>query len=189
MSLFGPSWFTSKGNGIGNLKTCDHVASSKSMQVFDMDVSVGWSTSPVYIPIGHTSSWGGGQLDDSETKPYAFNRNLFPGVLTRASMYISTNSLSLPFKVWLARDGPTRGGGGGTPVNQQLMFDVLQNTDPLYINKLQFPLGSAENDDASVQLFSGHTYGYVLETLNDAVPTGNIQFSIWTSIYYGGAGS
>ncbi len=181
------TWWVKKAD-VGSLPTCDHVASSKSVQVFSVpDLPYSWTDSPAYIPIADNGNYGGANtVSDSETTPWAFHLNLFPGFLSTAQLYISQNTLSSGFEVWLARDGPTQGDTSATPVDVKRIFNIPIKTDSEYNVNNKYPL-VGEGD--VVPMFGGHSYGYVLRTDGDVVPTGTFKFTIWTAIYYGGAGS
>ena len=176
-----PTWW--KQGGFGSLSTCDHIANSKSTQVFFM-VNSTCTDSPAYIPIADNGN-GAAVLADNRQTPWPFHHNLFPGFYRRASMHINTNSLSSGFQLWLARDGPTQGRTSAVPVKLKKIFDIPLRTEPEYTTNNFFP----NKGSALIPMFSGRDYGYMLTTEGDVLPSGSIQFSIWTSIYYGGAGS
>ena len=182
-----PTWWTRKG--LGSLETCNTHWNAKSIHVTNLD-SQSFATSPAWIPI--FSPVASADLDITSSLPYAFVRMLVPGFIHRSMLRIQSNTLSSGFTVHLARDGPVAGGGigDGTPIKENLIFNVKDPNDPEYNNLLKFPTGIGSiPDDIVVPLFSGHSYGYLLQTPDDVIPTGEIKFTIMTSVYYGGAGS
>jgi hypothetical protein len=94
------------------------------------------------------------------------------------------------FKVYLGRDGPVNGGGigNGTPIKEQLIFDVINTAQQPSTNNYFFPPTAGPIDDAVLPLYAGHSYGYIWETKDDVVPTGLLEANIMTDIVYGGGG-
>lgn len=192
MVFLSPAWWVKSSGGTQSLPTCNTLWNGKSIHLSVVDGS--FSESPAWIAINH-SGHGGSPLNTTSTTPHAFCRQISPGFIHRAMLRINSNSLTGDdgggFKVYLGLDGPVAAGdiGDGTPIKKQLIFNVLDRFDPGYNQLVKFPTGAGGVDDTVLPLFSGHSYGYIIETTNDEVLTGTIKFSILTSIYYGGAGA
>ncbi len=179
-----PTWQVK--TGLGSLETCNTNWNAKAIH-HTVVGNQSFSTSPAWIPIFPAAA--GADLDVTSDSPYAFVRMLVPGFIHRVMLRIQSNGLSSGFRVYLARDGPVNGGGvgDGTPIKERLIFNIFEKTEPEYNELNKFPSGTP--DDTVIPLFGGHSYGYVIETDGDVVPTGNVKFNIFTSVYYGGAGS
>ena len=88
---------------------------------------------------------------------------------------------------WLARDGPTPDGGfPNPPVKLKRLFRIPLTDD------VDYPAsGNFFRDNLNIQMFSGHSYGYIFEMDNTpSLPTsGSITFALSASVYFGAAGA
>ena len=176
-----PTWQV-KTASVGNLPTCNHIASSKSVQTFFHTQSASFTDDPAYITIASDGDpEDPNTFKDDKTRPRSFIVNLWPGVLKNCRMRISSNTLNKEFGVWLARDGLDTLGHTNPAVLVKQLFLVHEKNEPEYTPNPGF--------DGFVQMFSGHSYAIALASTDGVAPTGSIRMSIATSIYYGGAGS
>ncbi len=182
-----PTWWVK--TGLGSLPTCNTHWNAKAIHE-TIVTNQSFTTSPAWIPL--FSSLNNQMLDITNENSFAFCRMLVPGFIQRSIMSMHGNTLSSGFTIHLARDGPVAGGGvgNGTPIQENLIFNVLDITDPEFNAVIKFPTGIGPiPDDIMVPLFSGHSYGFLVQTPDDVIPTGTTRFNIMTSVYYGGAGS
>ncbi len=188
-----PTWQLN-AKGIGNLPVCDVLFSSKSLTFFGTqhEGASNWRDNPAYVPFGLylENTTAGTPFVDDNTDTWGFTYWLSPATFKRSSLYVSDKTAwAFPFKVWLAEDGPVIGNIiTGPPVKKQLIHHFLKSDDPQFTRKMIY-------DGPDVQMFSGHSYGYLFE-LDDPVPSlptsaSNSQvlvITMSTVIYYGAAG-
>lgn len=192
MVFLSPTWWKRTNNKVQSEPTCDTWWNGKAIH-HTVVPTQSFSTSPAWVPMFASADTSA--LNTTDTSPSAFCRMIVPGHIHRIILTIQSNSLDMGFKVYIGRDGPVNGGGigTGTPVREQLVFTVPQLSEPGYPTAnphFRFPTGQGQTDDDTViPLFSGHSYGYIIETEDDEIPANTVGFSIMTSVYYGAAGS
>lgn len=190
MSIFGPAWFTRKGDGIGNLPVCDVTWSTKTTNWNHHQAGVTWIDNPSYEPFNMKDDdpSSANNLVRTRSDPYSFARLPSFATFKRAKLRLSSNSMVEGFKIYLARDGPEENDLSKVPVKVKLLFNVPEKTDPEYptSGNFSFPL----NDDTSIPMFSGHSYAYLWETLDTStIPTGSLTYSLVSKLHFGGAGT
>ncbi len=160
-----------------------------------------WKDNPAYVPFGLYKE--GGELNDpfrdDSIDPYGFTRWLSPATFKRSTLFIGENPIvggvpwPHPFKVWLGEDGPTPDARTDIPTKKKLIHHFVGTAvgnpsgDPTYRKMIY--------DGPDIQMFSGHSYGYIFE-LDEPVPplptTNDFKdapvFTWSTVIYYGAAG-
>lgn len=147
---------------------------------------------PFYVPFAHgdthVNDAGGNRNTNNAQRSSGFTHWLVPSILKKSSLFIQVDTLNTPFKVYLGEDGPTPdgvfGAYPGNPTKKRLLFSVPAADDPARPNPPQFFF------EGDVQMFSGHSYGYIFELDgNPTLPTSG-TFSYWlnATIYFGAAG-
>ncbi len=187
-----PTWKVKTGS-IGNLPTCDVLFSAKTVMLWSSEkaTNFNWRDNPCYIPFQMASdgvNFGTAFIDDA-TNPWGFTRWLTPSTFKRGTLYVNdTSTWSFPFKVWLAEDGPVIDGGiTGGPNKKKLMYHFLGTAHPDLVRTMTY-------DGPDVQMFSGHSYGYLFE-LDEPVPSlptsqaTPLVITMSSVIYFGGAGN
>jgi len=184
-----PTWQV-KTASIGNLPTCDVLWSAKSVMHFHTDLNSNstWRDNPAYIPFLRVElpSTSIPFIDDA-TNPWGFTRWLSPATFKRGTLYVNdSSSWDIPFKVYLAEDGPVIDGGiTGGPIKKRRIHHFKDSSDPEFTRQLIY-------EGPDVQMFSSHSYGYLFE-LDDPVPslptTAQLFIAMTSVIYFGGAGN
>jgi len=185
-----PTTWQVKTGSIGNLPTCDVLWSSKSVMFFHtlLNSNSTWRDNPAYIPFQFIDI-GGASIPfiDDATNPWGFTRWLSPATFKRGTLYVNESSnWDIPFKVYLAEDGPVIDGGiTGGPIKKRQIYHFKISTDPERRRNMIY-------DGPDIQMFSGHSYGYLFE-LDDPVPslptTKQLFIDMTSVIYFGGAGN
>ena len=195
-----PTWQV-KTASVGNLPTCDTLWSSKAIMWSNVMLSpspsdvITWKDNPVYVPIntGGDKGTGSTRMSDDAESSGGFTRWLVPVIFKNAQIHFVGNTISspggenTPFNIYLARDGPTKDGGfPDPPVKVKRLFRIPLTDDVSYP-----PSDSFFIDNLNIQMFSGHSYGYIFEmdTTPSLPTTGSVTFSLSASVYFGAAGA
>jgi len=154
-----PTWQV-KTASIGNLPTCDVLWSSKSVMFFHtlLNSDSTWRDNPAYIPFQYVK-FGGTFLPftDDNASPWGFTRWLSPATFKRGTLFVNGSSnWDIPFKVYLAEDGPVIDGGiTGGPTKKRRIHHFKDSTDPTFTRRMVY-------DGPDIKMFSGHSYGYLI---------------------------
>ena len=183
-----PTWWVRSGEG--SLDTCNTLWNAKTtLWQYKTDPAT-WTHNPAYEPFnnkGYTET-NPDKFVNNNQKPFPFCLMPSPGRLRKSYLQITSNSMSVGFKVYLGRDGPIITDTSATPTKNYLLFDVPEKTDPSYTTTYKFPSGASSVDSANIPLWGGRSYGFIFEADNaPTAPSGSLTYSIGTVIYFGGA--
>ncbi len=183
-----PTWWVKKRE-IQSLPTCDHIWNGKAVFFNNFHETKTWTDEPAFEPFTEDRSQDGNLVDDNQN-PYPFVIMPVPGVIRRAVLHIHSNSMTVPFEIWLGRDGPTDVSRSNVPVEVKRLFRIPEKTDPSYPNSGTFKFPGGDSGTSTIlPLFGGHSYGWIFKTPTGILPSGSIQISLSVAITFGGGGS